>query len=67
MRAVAAVACYNNLNAQTELLMLPKCAFCAPRRQGQANDAGLAAFTLDRLTGWENGERLTLWNDALSL
>ena len=64
VRAVAAVVFYNNLNAWTELLMLPKCVLCAPPTQGRSNDTSVAAFALDRLSRWEAGERRSLWDDA---
>jgi len=52
------------VNAWTELLMLPKCVLCAPPQNRSTNEAGVAAFTLDRLSRWEAGERATLWHDC---
>ena len=41
--------------------MLPQCLLCAPARGGRKNRRAVAAFTLDRLQRWLEGERMELW------
>ena len=60
-RALAAVAHRNDVAAWLELLMLPQCVLCAPGRGGRRHRKAAAAFTLDRLQRWQEGERLSLW------
>ncbi|CAE7610039.1 unnamed protein product [Symbiodinium natans] len=60
-RALAAVGHHNNLESWLELLMLPQCVLCAPGRGGRRHRKAAAAFTLDRLQRWQEGERLSLW------
>ena len=60
-RALAAVAHRNDAEAWRELLMLPKCVLCAPGRRGRKHNKVVAAFVLDRLQRWQQGERQSLW------
>ncbi|CAE7571396.1 unnamed protein product [Symbiodinium natans] len=60
-RALAAVAHRNDVATWLELLMLPQCVLCAPGRGGRRHRKAAAAFTLDRLQRWQEGERLSLW------
>ena len=64
VRSLAAVVLYNTLHRWIELLMLPKCVLCAPPNTKQANSAGVAAFSLDRIARWDAGERQSLWADV---
>lgn len=41
--------------------MLPQIVLCAPLRGGRKHQRAAAAFTLDRLQRWQEGERATLW------
>ena len=61
-RALAAVAHRNDEQAWRKLLMLPKCILCAPLRSGRKHKRAVAAFTLDRLQRWQDGERMSLWD-----
>ena len=67
IRAVAATVHYNDLEAWTELLMLPQCVLRAPRRAGRRHRRAAAAYTLDRLRRWTEGERRSLWEDSHQL
>ncbi|CAE7834746.1 unnamed protein product, partial [Symbiodinium necroappetens] len=60
-RALAAVVHHNSVETWLELLMLPQCVLCAPGRGGRRHRKAAAAFTLDRLQRWQEGERLSLW------
>lgn len=60
-RALATVAHRNDERAWRELLMLPQCVLCAPSRGGKRHSKAVAAYTLDRLQRWQEGERLSLW------
>ena len=60
-RACAAVAEYNDEAAWVHLLMLPKCVLCSPRRGGRKHQRTAAAFTIERLKRWNDGERASLW------
>ena len=60
-RALAGVVYYNDGAAWQELLMLPQIVLCAPLRGGRKHQRVAAAFTLDRLQRWQEGERATLW------
>ena len=62
-RALALVVVQNSTHAWTELLMLPKCVLCAPPRTGRKHQKAAAAFTLDRLGRWGDGERESLWQN----
>ena len=62
--AVAAAAHHNDARAWTELLMLPQCVLAAPPRAGRRHKRAAAAYTLDRLRRWCEGERRGLWDDA---
>ena len=62
IRALAIVVLHNTVSAWTELLMLPKCVLCTPPSKGpKSNNRTAAAYTLDRLSRWEAGERASLW------
>ena len=61
-RALAAVVHRNDERAWRELLMLPQCLLCAPTRGGRRHSKAVAAYTLDRLHRWQEGERLSLWS-----
>lgn len=60
-RTLAAVATYNDERAWLELLMLPQAVLCAPVRGGRRHHKATAAFTLERVHRWQEGERSTLW------
>ena len=60
-RACAAVADYNDERAWVHLLMLPQAVLCAPPRGGRKHSRAAAAFTLERLQRWHDGERASLW------
>ena len=62
-RALAAAAHHNDKRAWCELLMLPQCVLGAPPRAGRKHRKAAAAYTLDRLQRWLEGERQTLWDD----
>ena len=61
-RALATVAHRNDDKAWRELCMLPKCVLCAPTQGGRQHRKATAAYTLDRLHRWQEGERLSLWD-----
>ena len=61
-RALAAVAHHNDLRSWVELLMLPQAVLCPPPRRGRKHLKAAAAFTLDRLHRWQQGERAQLWD-----
>lgn len=61
-RTLASVAHHNDPKAWKELLMLPQCILCAPPRGGRKHKRAVAAFTLDRLHHWQDGERASLWD-----
>lgn len=63
-RAVAAVVHHNDLRAWTELLILPHGVLVAPPRTGRRHRRAAAAYTVDRLRRWSEGERRSLWDDA---
>ena len=56
-RALAAVVHRNDERAWRELLMLAQCVLCAPLRGGRKHKRAAAAFTLDRMQRWQEGER----------
>ena len=60
-KALAAVVHYNDLCSWQELLLLPQCVLNAPPRGGRKHAKAAAAYTLDRLRRWEDGERILLW------
>ena len=62
-RSLALAVHLNTVMAWTEFAMLPSCALCPPPRKGHSNSSDSAAFTLDRLSRWDAGERLSLWHD----
>ena len=41
--------------------MLPQSVLCAPPRGGRRHKRAVAAYTLDRLNRWVEGERASLW------
>ena len=61
-RALAAVVHSNDERAWRELLMLAQCVLCAPLRGGRRHKRAAAAFTLDRMQRWQEGERMALWD-----
>ena len=64
IRALAATAHHNDLKAWTELLMLPQSVLGAPPRAGRRHRRAAAAYTVDRLRRWSEGERRSLWDDT---
>ena len=60
-KALAAVVHYNDLCSWQELLLLPQCVLNAPPRGGRKHAKAAAAYTLDRLRRWEDGDRILLW------
>ena len=60
-RALATVAHRNDERSWTEFLMLPQTVLCAPPRGGRKHRRAAAAYTLDRLQRWLDGERMSLW------
>ena len=60
-RALAAFAEYNDERAWVHLLMLPHTVLCAPPRGGRKHQRAAAAFTVERLQRWQDGERASLW------
>ena len=52
---------WNDEASWRELLMLPQSILDPPRRGGKQHAKAAAAYTLDRLKRWEDGERLLLW------
>ena len=61
-RALSAVQRNNTEAAWQELLMLPQTVLDAPPRGGKKHKKALAAYTLDRLQRWHEGERMALWS-----
>lgn len=61
-RALATVATYNDTTSWAELFMLPHCVLCPPPRGGRKHQRAAAAYTLDRLRRWQEGERVELWH-----
>ena len=60
-RALATVVHRNDEQAWQELLMLPRCVLGTPPRSGRKHVKASAAYTLDRLHRWQQGERMSLW------
>ena len=60
-RALSAVVEYNDDRAWVHLFMLPQAVLCAPPRGGRKHSRAAAAFTVERLQRWQDGERATLW------
>ena len=60
-RTLAAVVHFNDVLAWKELLMLPQSVLCAPPRIARRHKRAVAAYTLDRLNRWVEGERASLW------
>ena len=60
-RALASVTHHNDEASWRELLMLLQCVLDPPCRGGRKHARATAAYTLDRLRQWEDGERLLLW------
>ena len=63
VRALAAAVHFNTMEAWTEFAMLPGCVLCPPPVSNKLSSADMAAFTLDRISRWQAGERATLWAD----
>ena len=61
MRALATASHHNDSASWRELLMLPRCVLNAPPRGGRRHHKAAAAYTLDRLQQWLQGERQSLW------
>ena len=59
-RVLASAAHHNDVKAWKELLMLPQSVLCAPPRGGRKHKRATAAFTVDRLHRWQEGEWLSL-------
>ena len=57
---------YNDDLAWKEFLMLPACVLCAPPRGGRRHRRATAAYTIDRLNRWLEGERASLWDSRPS-
>ena len=55
-RALATAAHFNTEASWRELLMLPQTVLAAPPREGKKHKKALAAYTLDRLERWHEGE-----------
>lgn len=62
-RALAEAVRYNNERAWRELLMLPQCTLGTPPRGGRKHHKAAAAYTIDRLHRWLEGDRRSLWDD----
>ena len=60
-RALAKAVHHNDERSWVELFMLPKSVLCAPGRGGRKHQRAAAAFTMDRLQRWHEGERGSLW------
>ena len=60
-RALATAAHFNTEASWRELLMLPQTVLAAPPWGGKKHKKALAAYTLDRLERWHEGERGSLW------
>jgi hypothetical protein len=41
--------------------MLPQCVLCPPPRRGRKHQRAAAAYTVDRMQRWLEGERQSLW------
>eukprot|EP00435_Cladocopium_sp_Y103_P064641 s718_g26.t1 len=65
-RTLATVAHSNDDKAWRELMMLPQAVLCSPQRGGRRHQKAAAAYTLDRLHRWQEGERLSLWQSRPS-
>ena len=59
-QALSAAVHHNDAKAWTELLMLPQCVLGAPPRGGRRHRRAAAAYTVDRLQRWAEGERQSL-------
>ena len=66
VKALAQVVWSNNIASWTELLMLPKCTLCRPKRGGKSHTSQRLAWTRGRLQRWLAGERASLWFDLPS-
>ena len=66
VRSLAFAVHCNTVAAWTEFAMLPACTLCPPPLHGRSSSADTAAFTLDRLSRWEAGERMSLWSDRVA-
>ena len=60
-QALATVAHNNDEAAWRELVMLPQCVLCVPNRGGKKHARAAAAFVLDRMQRWQEGDRMSLW------
>ena len=56
------VATYNDATSCADLFMLPRCVLSPHPRRGRKHQRAAAAYTLDRLWRWHEGERLELWS-----
>ena len=65
-RALALAHHHNTEAAWKQLLMLPQAVLDAPPRGGKKHHKALAAYTLDRLARWHEGERMALWTSNCS-
>ena len=65
-RALALAHHHNTEAAWKQLLMLPQAVLDAPPRGGKKHHKALAAYTLDRLARWHEGERMALWTSRHS-
>lgn len=63
VRALAVAVHFNTTAAWTELAMLPGSVLCPPPAGSKLSSADMAAFTLDRISRWQAGERESLWAD----
>ena len=56
------VATYNDATSCADFFMLPRCVLSPHPRRGRKHQRAAAAYTLDRLWRWHEGERLELWS-----
>ena len=61
-RSLAMVATYNDATSCADLFMLPRCVLSPHPRRGRKHQRAAAAYTLDRLWRWHEGECLELWS-----
>ncbi len=67
--ALSVAVAFNTVEAWQELAMLPGCVLRPPPYSHNKNSkvtqtAATSAFVLDRISQWQAGERLSLWEDT---